>query len=146
MRKKLIVIFLVFLNLFVNSSCFRFYPSYEEVVETRSKIEPISFTREKWFDDRGIGVEALWETRPGLARDLINRNLLIGKNYSEVQELLGKQEKDKSDNSVTYALFYDMGVADPVYVEDLYIKFDENDRVIHNQIISKMMDGHSDYR
>lgn len=146
MYKKLIIIFSISLSLFAVSSCYCGYPSYEEIVESRSKIKPIPFTREKWFDDRRIGVEALWETRPGLARDLINRNILIGKSYLVVQELLGEQEKSVTENSVTYALFYDLGVVDPVYVENLYIKFDDNDKVISNEIQVKMMDGHPDYR
>jgi hypothetical protein len=146
MRKKLIIIFLVSLNLFAASSCFQGYPSYEEIVESRSRIKPIPFEKEKWFDDRGIGVEALWKTRPGLARDLINRNLLVGKSYTEVQNLLGEVEKNPTENSISYALFYDMGVIDPVYVEDLYIKFDDDDKVISNEIQIKMMDGHPDYR
>jgi hypothetical protein len=146
MRKKLIIVFFIFLNLFVAISCFRGYPSYEEVVESRSKIKPISFTREKWFDKKGIGVEALWETRPGLARDLINRNLLIGKNYTEVQELLGEQSRDNEDNSVSYELYVENGFADPIFIEYLIINFDENQKVKSAKTEVHMMDGHPDYR
>lgn len=145
-EKKLIIIFLVFITLFSLNSCFRGYPSYEEVIENRSKIKPIPFEKEKWFDEKGIGVEALWETRPGLARDLVNRNLLIGKSYAEIQELLGEMEKGPTENAVNYTLFVDPSVVDPVYIESLHIKFDENDKVVSNEIGIKMMDGHPDYR
>lgn len=146
MRKKLIIIFLVSLNLFTVSSCFQDYPSYEEIVESRSKIEPIPFEKEKWFDDKNIGVEALYKTRPGLARDLINRNLLIGKSYTEVQEILGNEEMDEKNKTVSYTVDVDTGVVDPVYIENLVIKFDEKDNVENAAIEIKMMDGHPDYR
>lgn len=146
MLKKIAVIFIIFLNLFVLSSCFRGYPSYEEVVKNRSKIKPIPFTKEKWFDKKGIGVEVLWETRPGLARDLINRSLLIGKSYSEIQELLGEESKDNESNSVSYELFIENGVADPIFIEYLVINFDNNEKATDAKIKVAMMDGHPDYR
>ncbi len=146
MRKKLIIVFFIFINLFAANACFRDYPSYEEIVESRSRIKPIPFEREKWFDDRRIGVEALWETRPGLARDLVNRKLLIGKSYTEVQELLGEEEMNGKSKTVSHTVDVDEGVVDPVYIENLVIKFDEKDKVENAGIEIKMMDGHPDYR
>src|SRR5687768_6939115 len=115
MNTKKIVnfVFLTLLSAFL-CSCFTYYPSYEQVVESRNKIEPITFEKQKWFDKKGIGVEALWEERPGLARDLINRKLLLGKSFAEIQEMLGEMEKVKTTNSVSYEIYVEMGVVDPV--------------------------------
>ena len=146
MRINTGLIFSLLSSLFIFLSCLSGYPSYEEVKETRSKIKPIPFEREKWFDKKGIGVEALWETRPGLARDLVNRNLLTGKSYTEVKELLGEQEMDKREKAISYELYVENGVADPIYIENLIINFDENEKVSNAEIKISMMDGHPDYR
>ena len=146
MNKKRVVFFLILLTISISSACFSVYPSYEEIVKERSKIKPILFEKEKWFDDKKIGVEALWEVRPALARDLINRNLLIGKTVAEVEEMIGKLEVDKGTNTVSYTIFVENGVVDPVFIENLVIKFDQNNKVEKNEIQIRMMDGHPDYR
>jgi hypothetical protein len=134
------------LGLSTFSACLQHYPSVEEVVETQSKIKPIPFERKRWFDDKGIGVEALWEDRPGLARDLLNRNILIGKSFSEVKELLGDANMNESDNSISYQTFVENGFADPIFIESLVISFDKTEKVENAEIHIRMMDGHPDYR
>jgi hypothetical protein len=146
MLKSLNFILFLTLSSFIFFACSSRYPSYEEVQEGRTKIEPITFEKEKWFDKKGIGVEALWETRPGLARDLINRNLLIGKSFTEVKELLGEEEMSREDKSVSYTLYNESGFVDPIYIENLIVNFDENEKVKNAGIEIKMMDGHPDYR
>ncbi len=143
MRKKLLFIYLVIFILF--TGCY-IYPSYEQVVSQRNKIKSIPFEKEKWFDEKGIGKEALWDTRPGLARDLIDRKLLIGKGFEEIIELLGNNEMDKKTKSVSYNTFTELGAVDPVFMEFLYIYFDENNKVEKAEIKIQMMDGHPDYR
>ena len=88
---KKIIGLLILLALSIFTACFSRYPSFEEVQERRDKIQPITFEKQKWFDKKGIGVEALWEIRPGLARDLVNRNISIGKSFTEVTDLLGEE-------------------------------------------------------
>ncbi len=97
----------LFISLAFLISC-QIYPSYEQIIERRSKIKPETFSKKKWFDDKGFGVEAFWEERPKLARDLINRNLLIGKNFDEIIELLGEQQKDEENNLVTYSIYVEI--------------------------------------
>ena len=147
MNKKNIPVFLTFLALIFISAC-SFYPSYEQVLSQRSKIKPVSFDKEEWFDDEGIGVEQLWEKRPAMARDLVNRNLLIGKSSEDVTRLLGKNEKDKfgDESMMKYIIFEKHGVVDPVFIEYLTIYFDDRDKVSKTKIEIVMMDGHPDYR
>lgn len=146
MNAKRFVIFPVFLSLAICSACFLIYPSYEEIVSERSKIKSVKFEKEKWFDDRGIGVEAFWQTRPALARDLVERSLLTGKTVAEVEEMIGKIEIDEKTNSASYTIFVENGVTDPVFIENLFIKFDNNGKVEKTEIQIKIMDGHPDYR
>jgi hypothetical protein len=146
MQKKPLLILLILLGLSAFSACLPHYPSVEEVVEKRSKIKPITFERKRWLDDKGIGVEALWDDRPGLARDLLNRNILIGKSFSEVKELLGDAEIIEYTNSISYDTFIEEGVADPVFIESLVISFDKNEKVENAEIQIRMMDGHPNYR
>jgi hypothetical protein len=146
MYRKRFLSLLILLLLFTLASCFKGYPSYEEVVESRSKIKPVAFEKQKWFDDRGIGVEVLWEIRPRLARDLINRNLLIGKSVDEVTELLGEGNFYEKTNTLVYEAYVENGVADPIFIEYLIIKFNESKKAEKAEITIKMMDGHPDYR
>ena len=122
-RRLILPIYLILTGMLFLSSCY-IYPSYEEIVEQRSKIKSIPFEKEKWFDKEGIGVEALWE----------------------VGGLLGEQELDKGTNSIGYQLFVEPGVVDPVYVENLEIYFDQDQKVRSAEIRIIMMDGHPDYR
>ncbi len=146
MLKKILQIFLILLSLSAFSACFLYYPSVEKVVADRSKIKPIPFEREKWFDDKGIGVEALWEERPGLARDLLNRKILIGKSFSEIKELLGDTNINEFDNSISYQTFVENGAVDPIFIESLIINFDKNEKATNAEIFITMLDGHPDYR
>jgi hypothetical protein len=52
MKKNRGVIFLLFLCSLIYSACVSDYPGYKEIRESRSKIEPIPFEKEKWFDER----------------------------------------------------------------------------------------------
>lgn len=143
MRKEIIIILS---SVFVFLISCQTYPSYEQIKESRSKIKAETFTKEKWFDDKDIGVEIFWEERPKLARDLMNRKLLIGKSFNQVTELLGKEQKDEKSNSINYNIRIENGVVDPIYIEKFIIYFDKENKVNNTEIKIVMMDGHPDYR
>lgn len=67
-----------------------------------------------------------------MARDLIKRNVLIGKTRIEIFELLGEPEfvEDNQSNQITYELeqLFQRGV-DLAAVENLKIKFNSMDTV-----------------
>lgn len=106
--------------------------SCRNVEEERKFIEPRSFDKQKWSDVTTIGVEATWEVRPGMARDLTNRRMLIGKNRSEIAEMLGEifEENVFKENQMSYELEVIWGSnIDPIAIEYLVIDFDEENRV-----------------
>lgn len=61
-----------------------------------------------------------------MARDLVNKNLLIGKTRVEVFEMFGEEKTGKIIKYETEEIFY---VIDPIAVEFLKITFDENEKV-----------------
>lgn len=119
MRSKLLVIFSLLLLLI---GC------RIGIEQRRNWIRPIPFDKEKWSDDRGIGVEALWDVRPALARDLINNNKLIGKTKPEVISMLG--DADDSSNIIRYELdvIWRENI-DPIAIEYLKINFNSENKV-----------------
>jgi hypothetical protein len=100
------------------------------IEQQRNSIKPVSFDNEKWFDDRGIGVEALWDIRPALARDLINNGKLIGKSREEVIEMLGDEGNTFGfPNMQSYQLEQIQGFAYPIAIEFLQITFNTENKV-----------------
>ena len=97
------------------------------IEQARNRIQPKTFLNENWNDD-----DFRWTYRPGMARDLIKRNVLIGKTRVEVVDLLGKSglDVDINSNKMTYELdqLFQRGV-DLAAVENLKITFNSNDTV-----------------
>jgi hypothetical protein len=124
MRSRLFIIFLITTVLVLFVGC------RTNIEKGRNFIQPIPFEKEKWSDDRGIGVEALWEIRPALARDLINKGKLIGKSREEVIEMLGDEGNTFGfPNMQSYQLEQIQGFAYPIAIEFLQITFNTENKV-----------------
>lgn len=121
MRRKLLVFFSLISSLvwFLNCSI--------PIEQQRNMIPSKSFVSEEWESS-----DLRWSNRPGMARDLIKRNVLIGKTRIEIFELLGEPEfvEDNQSNQITYELeqLFQRGV-DLAAVENLKIKFNSMDTV-----------------
>lgn len=89
----------------------------------RSFISEISYEKQKWLDADLISDD---NPRPGIARELVNNNVLIGKTREEIFEMLGGGETVSDSKSAVYLLeeIYRLDI-DPVASEDLIITFDE---------------------
>ncbi len=64
-----------------------------------------------------------------MARDLVNRKLLVGKTREEVLELLGKTDSYGRENIISYKLVEKFWIIDPVSIELLDITFNEENKV-----------------
>ncbi len=117
-------VFLVFVCIgFVLFSAIVF-PNCEFITEKRRYfISPIPYEKEKWRDFASVSSS---KYRPRMARDLVNKNLLIGKTRVEVFEMFGEEKTGKIIKYETEEIFY---VIDPIAVEFLKITFDENEKV-----------------
>ncbi len=117
--------FLLFLFVIFTFVCFS--SCSVPIEQARNRIQPKTFLNENWNDD-----DFRWTYRPGMARDLIKRNVLIGKTRVEVVDLLGKSglDVDINSNKMTYELdqLFQRGV-DLAAVENLKITFNSNDTV-----------------
>lgn len=96
----------------------------------RILIWQIPYEKEKWFDAEPMSVDRTDNPLPGMARNLVNNNVLIGKTREEVFEMLGKGEGDPNSKYISYLLeeIYRLDI-DPVAYETLVITFDESDKV-----------------
>ena len=99
----------------------------------RTFIKPVAYERQKWFGlDEELGRETEWEFRPKMARDLIGRNILIGKSREEIIEMLGKDGDYGlySPNKIRYELeqIYGRNI-DPIAIENLIMTFNRENRV-----------------
>ncbi len=99
------------------------------IEQSRKIVRPIPFDKQKWnIKD----AEMRWDVRPGMARYLMNENLLIGKTQSEIYRMLGEENVNNYDEerNAKYELeqFYGSNI-DPIAFEYLKIYFDENDKV-----------------
>ena len=86
-------------------------------------ISPMPFEKQKWKDFDSI---SSFEYRPRMARDLVNKKLLIGKTRSEVFEMFNEKEDGKIIRYETEEIYDSI---DPIAIEFLTIYFDENDKV-----------------
>lgn len=96
------------------------------IEQQRKSIQPKTFVIEDWNNE-----DLKWTNRPGIARDLVNRNILIGKNRKEISDLLGEPYwDDKNQSQVTYELeqLFQRGV-DLAAIENLKITFNSTDTV-----------------
>lgn len=75
--------------------------------------------------------EIEWKHRPKLARELVNKNLLIGKTRAEIVEMLREENISNSDKSIVkYELeqIYSLNI-DPIAIEYLKLTFDKENKV-----------------
>lgn len=97
--------------------------------QSRNNIEPMFFEKEKWSNS---DAEMRWKYRPGMARYLINKKVLIGKSKADIYEMLGEENTNNYDKEIDskYKLeeFYGSNI-DPIAFEYLRIYFDESDKV-----------------
>ncbi|HEX9960614.1 MAG TPA: hypothetical protein VGB00_06770 [Pyrinomonadaceae bacterium] len=128
MRKRLTEILLLFVGLnLLLSGC---------VEQRRKFIHPIPFEKQKWLglDDDGISdAEMRWKYRPGMAKYLIDKEILIGKSRPELLAMLGEYVDDSladSKKEIKYELeqIYGSNI-DPIAIESLKITFDSVDKV-----------------
>jgi hypothetical protein len=126
MRKRLTktLILFVVLNLLL-SGC---------VERQRKFIQPIPFDKKKWlglYDDVNSDWMIRTENRPGMARYLIEKEVLIGKSYAEVIEMLGEHDDGfNAAREVRYSLedIYGRNI-DPIAIEYLKLIFNGEDKV-----------------
>ena len=128
MKKLTIKLFTVLILLNLSIGC--------TLKQRRYFVSSIPFDEKQWkIND----AEMRWQVRPGMARDLINRNLLIGKNCDEINELLNIYKYQSCDkNFIEFGLreFYGAWIYgfDPTSREVLRIYFDENEKVVNAEI------------
>jgi hypothetical protein len=93
------------------------------------KSRPIPFEKARWLQARE---EENWRVRSAMAKDLINRKVLIGQTRDQVTALLGQPE-DYSDAS-THQLYYlvreDWDWIDPTRQDHLLVSTDESGRTV----------------
>lgn len=123
MRSKLLVIFSFLLMLIACRA---------DIEQQRNMIQPIPFEKAKWnardYEDRV-------EFRPGMARKFVKDKSLIGKSRAEIIEMLGDEGSTKSSlNNLSYQLDSIEGIADPMAIEYLQIKFDSENKVENAEI------------
>ncbi len=102
-------------------------------MQRRKWVVTIPFNEERWKINNAA---MRWEVRPGMARDLIKRELLIGKNCKEINDLLTIYNYVSCDeNVVEFELkqFYSTNI-DPSAIEYLYIYYDENNKVKNAEV------------
>ena len=98
----------------------------------RTFISSVPYEKQKWFGSDIISsAENTSNYRPGIARDLIKQNILIGKSRDEITEMLGKSEVQEVSEPeiINYQLEEIFDVIDPIAFEDLIITFNNNDKV-----------------
>ncbi len=103
-----------------------------DIEQQRNLIKPALYERQKWFGyDEGLGRETEWEFRPRMARDLVSRNILIGKSRAEIIEMLGKDGDEGlyAPNKIRYELesIYGRNI-DPVAHELLIVTFNQENK------------------
>ena len=128
MRKYLTFLTVILLVSIFLLSCYQ--TDYEK---QRTLIKPVPYEKQKWFGlDEGSGRETEWEFRPKMARDLVNRKILIGKSRQEVIEMLGKDGDYGlySPDKIRYELeqIYGRNI-DPIAIENLIVTFNQENKV-----------------
>ncbi|HEX8737870.1 MAG TPA: hypothetical protein VF721_21240 [Pyrinomonadaceae bacterium] len=129
MHKRFTKILLLFVALNLVLSC------RNNIEQRRKFIKPIPFEKQNWLgiDNDGISdAETLWKYRPGMARYLINKEILIGKSRAEIIEMLGKDGNDgfNEKREIEYELeqIWIRNI-DPAAIEHLKINFNGEDKV-----------------
>lgn len=95
----------------------------------RPYVKPITFDKTKWLEQTSPYIDN--SVRAAMARDLVNRKVLIGKSRSEVIEMLG--ELEEKDHQESKEISYTIGEAyfgiEPTWTEFLIISIDDNNKV-----------------
>ena len=128
MRKLIIKIFILIL-------CLNFIFGCRLAIEQRRKtIGSMPFEKQKW---KTSDKETDWKYRPKIARDLVNKKLLIGKSRAEIFEMLGENNNHEWDSgkNIKYELEQIYGTnIDPIAIEYLVVTFDNEDKVEKTEI------------
>ena len=98
----------------------------------------IPFEREKWQGEHSPHTNDI--NRPGMARNLVNQKLLIGKTREEIREILGKPEpmpEGTQNQIIHYTLEEEYWIIDPVFIEWLEITFNQENNVEKAEIKSR---------
>ena len=113
MKKQIFLIIFFVQCLFLVSSC--------------NEVKPIPFDSKVWKEEANTFTTSYSYnsglSRPGMARDLINRNSLVGKNAQEIEELLGKPYAEEQNNKYVYKTEEQIFSIEPQRLELLYIIF-----------------------
>ena len=96
------------------------------IEERRKPIPPKPFVKELWQSLDTMDIR--WAERPAMARDLINKNILVGKSRAEITELLGEPNFD-SPPEIEYELEQIFGSIEPIAFENLKLVFNEAEKV-----------------
>src|SRR5215213_6822853 len=134
MHKHLTKILLLFVALNLLLSC------RNNIEQRRKFIEPIPFEKQKWLgiDNDGISDAGTRRTyRPGMARYLINKEILIGKSRADIIEMLGNDGNDgfneERETKYDLELIWIRNI-DPAAIEYLKINFNGEDKVEKTEI------------
>jgi hypothetical protein len=130
MHKHLGKILIVFLSMSLQLSC------RNNIEQQRKLIQPIPFDKQKWLGLESQGnsdAETRWKYRPGMAKYLIDKEILIGKRSAEVAAMLGEYNDNGSADSKSEIIYeleqiYGSNI-DPIAIEYLKITFDNADKV-----------------
>jgi hypothetical protein len=93
----------------------------------------VRFEKTRWLQARE---EESWGVRSAMAKDLINRNALIGQTRDQVIALLGEPEKysDASPHQLYYLVREEWDWIDPARRDHLVVSTDESGRTIAAKI------------
>ncbi len=110
----------------------------------RSLISPIPYEKEKWLSADVTGTIDRKNPRPAMARYLVEQKILIGKNYEEIIEMLGKGDESEFDGRkrITFYLEEIFRSIDPIAIEFLFISFDKENKVEKAEIQLQKMSGY----
>ena len=110
----------------------------------RSFISSVPYEKEKWFRADITGTITRKNPRPGMARYLIEQKSLIGKDYGEIVEMLGKGDEWEFDGHkrITFVLEEIFRSIDPIAIEVLFISFDKENKVEKAEIQFQKMGGY----
>lgn len=125
MLKLHIKFFLIFIGVNLLFGC---------IEQKRRFIQAIPFEKQKWF---GVGSDGIsdaaiqYRFRPGMARYLIQKELLVGKNRAELSEMLGEYEESAHEPIIVRYGLEDIWGSniDPIAIEYLRLTFNEKDKV-----------------
>jgi len=92
------------------------------------------FKKEKW----NIKQDIFYDYREFMIDDLLSKNIIIGKNFEELENIFGdlKIEVENNEKYISQNVITDFGFdIDPIKTVDLLIYLDKNDIAVKTELV-----------